>query len=177
MNGLPDFIRRRLSPARRLEWYPPLRALRVRVLELSPDWRRVRIRLPLRENRNPGGGMFGGAMACVADPVAALSCVRLFPGHAVWTRELALDFRHEARTDMELRYAIDPAHEQAIRDELAQRGRATPAFAYGFFDRSGRECVKVRCRVAIRPAGYRPCEGLKVGRETATIDTINRGTR
>lgn len=156
MDRLPEFLRLRLPPARRLEWYPPLRALRVSVVELSADWRRVRIRLPLRHNRNPGGSLFGGAMACVADPVAALSCARLFPGHAVWTRELALDFRHEARTDVELRYAIDAAQEQAIRDELADRGRATPAFVYGFFDSSGRECVAVRCRVAIRPAGYRP---------------------
>jgi acyl-coenzyme A thioesterase PaaI-like protein len=160
MNRLPEFLRRRLPAASRLEWYPPLRALRVRVVELSPDWRRVRIRLPLRENRNPGGSMFGGAMACVADPVAALSCARLFPGQAVWTRELALDFHREARTDMELRYAIEADHEQAIRDELARRGRATPTFAYGFFDLAGRECVSVRCRVAIRPAGYRPREGV-----------------
>jgi acyl-coenzyme A thioesterase PaaI-like protein len=166
MNRLPEVLRRRLPPARRLEWYPPLRALRVRVIELSPDWRQVRIRLPLRENRNPGGGMFGGAMACVADPVAALSCARLFPGHAVWTRELALDFHREARTDMELRYAIGSAQERAIRDELARRGRATPAFAYGFFDQAGRECVSVRCRVAIRPAGYRPREGA-----SAVVDT------
>ena len=77
------------SPARRLEGYPPLRALRVRVLELSPDWRRARILLPLNSrNRNPGGGMFGGAMACLADPIAALACNRVFPGHQVWTREL-----------------------------------------------------------------------------------------
>lgn len=172
MNRLPEFLRRRLPPARRLEWYPPLRALRVRVVELSPDWRRVRIRLPLRDNRNPGGSMFGGAMACVADPVAALSCLWLFPGHAVWTRELTLDFHREARTDMELRYAIETEQELAIRDELTQRGRATPAFAYGFFDRAGRECVSVHCRVAIRPAGYQPREVA-----AADIDRINQGVK
>lgn len=153
---LPEMLRHRLPPARRLEWYPPFRALRVRVLELSQGWRTVRLLLPLRPNRNPGGGMFGGAMACVADPIAALACNRVFPGHQVWTRQLSLDFVHESRTDMELRFVLTPEQEQAIQRQLSGRGRATPAFVYAFHDRFGRVCVTVNCRVALRPPGYRP---------------------
>jgi len=130
--------------------------MRVRVLELSDDWRRVRLLLPLAANRNPGGGMFGGAMACLADPIAALACNRVFPGHQVWTRELQLDFRHEGRSDMELRFAFDPGQERIIAGELAELGRSTPSFEYGFYDNHDRQCVKVRCRVAIRPPHYRP---------------------
>lgn len=157
---MPEILRRRLSPARRLAWYPPFRAMRVKVLELSDDWRRTRLLLPLAINRNPGGGMFGGAMACLADPIAALSCNRVFPGHQVWTRELALDFRHEGRTDMELRFVFDPVLERQIGDELAQRGRATPLFEYAFYDARERLCVGVRCRVAIRPGNYRPATAI-----------------
>ena len=153
---IPELLRRRLSPARRLEWYPPFRTMRVRVLELAPDWRHARLLLPLAANRNPGGGMFGGAMACLADPIAALSSNRVFPGHQVWTRDLRLDFRREGRTDLELRFRFDPALEQRVRNELAERGRATPEFEYGFFDTRGRVCAQVLCRVAIRPGDYRP---------------------
>ncbi|MCB1775298.1 MAG: DUF4442 domain-containing protein [Gammaproteobacteria bacterium] len=156
MMKLPEALRRRLSPARRLEWYPPFRAMRVRVLELGEDGRCMRLLLPLAANRNPGGGMFGGAMACLADPIAALACNRVFPGHQVWTRDLQLDFRHEGRSDMELRFDFEPALERAIGGELAARGRATPSFDYGFFDNQGRRCVQVHCRVAIRPLHYRP---------------------
>jgi acyl-coenzyme A thioesterase PaaI-like protein len=130
--------------------------MRVEVLELAEDWRRVRLRLPLSRNRNPGGGMFGGAMASLADPIAALACNRLFPGYQVWTRELLLDFRHEARTDLELRFEFDARLEEQIRGGLRERGRATPQFEYAYFDGAGRLCAAVRCRVAIRPAGYRP---------------------
>lgn len=153
---IPEFVRQRLSPARRLAWFPPFRAMRVQVLELSDDWRHLSLRLPLARNRNPGGGMFGGAMASLADPIAALACSRLFPGHSVWTRELTLDFRHEARADLELRFEFDGGLEERIRSELRRRGRATPQFDYAYFDRSGRLCAAVRCRVAIRPGGYRP---------------------
>lgn len=156
---IPEILRRRLSPARRLEWYPPFLAMRVRVLELSPDWRRVRLLLPLAANRNPGGGMFGGAMACLADPIAALACNHVFPGYELWTRELALDFVRESRSDMQLRFVFDGDQERQIRDELAARGRATPDFEYAFFDDHGEARVVVRSRVAIRPAGYRPQAG------------------
>lgn len=157
---LPELLRRRLPAARRLEWYPPFRRLGVRVLALSSDWREVRLLLPLAPNRNPGGGMFGGAMACLADPIAALACNRVFPGHQVWTRDLCLDFRHEGRTDLQLRFALDGGLERQIGAELTERGRATPRFEYAFFDARERVCAVVHCRVAIRPGDYRPAATL-----------------
>ena len=153
---IPEMLRRRLSPKRRLEWYPPFRSMRVRVLELAEDWRQVRLLLPLAPNRNPGGGMFGGAMACLADPIAALACNAVFPGHKVWTRALSLDFTRESRTDMQLRFVFEPGMEDEIRDQLHERGRATPAFEYAFYDTHGQVCATVRCRVAIRSADYQP---------------------
>ncbi len=130
--------------------------MRVKVIELGEDWREVRLLLPLRPNRNPGGGMFGGAMACLADPIAALACSRAFPGYRVWTRELRLDFRHEGRSDLELRFVLGGEQERVIREQLCARGRATPMFEYAFFDSEERSCAAVHCRVAIRPPDYRP---------------------
>jgi len=149
-----------VSPARRLSWYPPFHAMSVKVLALSGDWRHARILLPLnRFNRNPGGGMFGGAVAALADPIAALACNRVFPGHSLWTRALELDFVREGRSDLELRFDFDPQQERDFYEELARRGRATPRFEFGFYDSRDRLCVKVVNTVAIRPANYRPAEG------------------
>ena len=159
---IPRWIRHLpwVSPARRLAWYPPFRVMSVRVTWLSDDWRHARIVLPLNGfNRNPGGGMFGGAVAALADPIAALACNRVFPGHSLWTRGLALDFRREGRSDLELRFDFDPQQERLIREELARRGRATPALEFGFYDTQDRLCVQAVNTVAIRPAGYRPTEG------------------
>lgn len=160
------FLSRYLSPARQLEWYPPFYVMGVRLVWHSDDWRQVRIRLPLRRfNRNPGGGMFGGAMASLADPLPALMCARIFPSHAVWTRAMNIDFRHEARTDLELRLDMEPELESTIRQQLAERGRATPVLEYGFFDTSDRLCAWVHNRVAIRPRGYRPSDGALGNRQ------------
>lgn len=153
-----------ISPATRLERYPPFRAMRIRVLDLSPDWRRLRIRLPLnRRNRNPGGSMFGGCIACLADPIAALACARIFPGYAVWTRAMSLDFRCEGRTDLELRFEFDPTTEERVGGELERRGRATPDFEYGFFSQDDRLCALVRNTVAIRAPGDETPSGGALG--------------
>lgn len=160
---IPRWIRqlRWVSPGRRLAWYPPYWGMGIRVEMLSDDWRHVRIRLPLnRYNRNPGGGMFGGSVASLADPIAALACSRRFPGFQVWTRAMHLDFRREGRSDLVLRFDFERQQETQIRDELATRGRATPSFSYGLYDTTDRLCVEVLNTVAIRPADYRPSQRL-----------------
>ena len=84
-----------LPDASLLELYPPFMPMRIKVLEISDHWRNVRILLPLNaRSRNPGGVMFGGYQAALADPIAALACARVFPGYSVWTRAMAISFDH-----------------------------------------------------------------------------------
>jgi acyl-coenzyme A thioesterase PaaI-like protein len=147
--------RRLISDARMLEWYPPFLFMRIRVLEMDRDWRHVRIRLPLNAiSRNPGGVMFGGYQAALADPIAALACARVFPGYSVWTRGLSVDFELGGSSDLELRFEFPPILEQQIRDTLTREGRATPSFEYGFYLADGRRCTRIVNTVAIRPRGY-----------------------
>lgn len=182
LRGLISFLSTRLirrlgrlrhrSAAGRLESFPAYRQMGVRVIELSEDWRRAEILLPLnRVNRNPGGGMFGGAIAALADPIAALSCNRVFPGHSVWTRALRLDFVREGRGDLVLRFAMASEQEQRIGAELTEAGKANPEFEFGFYSGDGRLCVRVYSQVAIRPAGYRPV--LPAGRDQSMTDRVS----
>lgn len=145
-----------LPEARRLELYPPFFMMRVKVLEISDGWRTVRIRLPLNSvSRNPGGVMFGGYQASLADPVAAIACARVFPGYSVWTRAMTIDFQKGGSTDLELRFRFGKEQEAAIAEELKAKGRATPTFEYGYYLTDGSLCTFIRNTVAIRPKGYR----------------------
>ena len=147
--------RRILSDARMLELYPPFLFMRVKVLEMDRDWRHIRIRLPLNAiSRNPGGVMFGGFQAALADPIAALACARVFPGYSTWTRAMQIDFELGGSTDLELRFEFSAEMEQQIRETLAREGRATPSFEYGYFLQDGTRCTRVINTVAIRPRGY-----------------------
>lgn len=145
-----------LTDARLIELYPPFRPMRIKVLEISDEWRAVRILLPLNaRSRNPGGVMFGGYQAALADPIAALACARIFPGYSVWTRAMSISFDHGGNSDLEMRFSLTPAHEADIRIELQRDGRATPSFEYGYFRKDGVRCTAIRNTVAIRPRGYK----------------------
>jgi hypothetical protein len=144
------------SDARLLEWYPPFRPMRIKVLEIVDNWRSVRILLPLNgKSRNPGGVMFGGYQAALADPIAALACARVFPGYSVWTRAMSISFDHGGNSDLEMRFSLTPEQEAAIRIELERDGRSTPSFEYGYFRKDGVRCTVIRNTVAIRPRGYK----------------------
>lgn len=100
--------------------------------------------------------MFGGFQASLADPIAAIACVKHFPECEVWTRNLQLDFFREGRTDLELRFEFTEQQLLKITDEMQQKGRTNPVFEYGFYDTDGHLCTQITCRVAIRPKGYIP---------------------
>jgi acyl-coenzyme A thioesterase PaaI-like protein len=145
-----------LSDARLLELYPPFVPMRIRVLEIAESWRSVRILLPLNAmSRNPGGVMFGGYQAALADPIAALACARVFPGYSVWTRAMSISFDHGGNSDLEMRFSLTPDQEAAIRIELERDGRSTPTFEYGYVRKDGVRCTVIRNTVAIRPRGYK----------------------
>jgi acyl-coenzyme A thioesterase PaaI-like protein len=144
-----------LSDARLLEIYPPFLPMRIKVLEIANEWRTVRIRLPLNaRSRNPGGVMFGGYQAALADPIAALACARVFPGYSVWTRAMSISFDHGGNSDLEMRFTLTPEQERDIRIELQRDGRSTPTFEYGYVRKDGVRCTVIRNTVAIRPRGY-----------------------
>jgi acyl-coenzyme A thioesterase PaaI-like protein len=145
-----------LSDARLLELYPPFVPMRIKVLEISDNWRAVRILLPLNaRSRNPGGVMFGGWQAALADPIAALACARVFPGYSVWTRAMTISFDHGGNSDLEMRFSLTPEQEKVVRMELERDGRSTPTFEYAYVRKDGVRCTLIRNTVAIRPKGYR----------------------
>ncbi|MDH5633488.1 MAG: DUF4442 domain-containing protein [Gammaproteobacteria bacterium] len=148
---------------RDLEFFPPFWLTGIRISQQN-HWRKVRVKLPLtRFTRNMGGSMFGGSQASVADPIPAIACSRVFPGYAVWTRALTIEFEHPATTDLELRFDFPPEQEKIIRKELESRGRSTPTFEMGYYDKHGQLCARISNTVAIRPRGYRRKTGPEPG--------------
>ncbi|NOZ52481.1 MAG: PaaI family thioesterase [Gammaproteobacteria bacterium] len=156
MNVLQLLRKMHFIPFRkRLEYYPPFFFMRVKVLSMSDDMGVIVIKLPLTMlSKNAGDTMFGGYMAALADPIAALACAQRFPGYSVWTRAMHIDFLRQGKTDLQLRFTFDHALHQQITQELADKGRCTPSFEYGFYLEDGSLCASVLNTVAIRPSGY-----------------------
>lgn len=98
--------------------------------------------------------MFGGNMASLADPIAAMACARRFPDYSVWTRAMKIDFVSPGDTDLELRFEFDETLYQEIVKQLEESGRSTPTFQYAFYRKDGKVCANVTNTVAIRPDDY-----------------------
>lgn len=137
----------------KLEAFPPFKNMAIQVLDLTPDWRAVRILLPLNEqNQNPGGTMFGGAIAALADPIAALACSKRFPEYEIWTKSLALEFVRPGRSDLQLLFEFPTSAMEQITAALQERGATNHTFYYGLYLDDGSLCCRVTCVVAIRQA-------------------------
>ncbi len=144
-----------LSEEKRMELWPAWWMMRIKVISLENNWRKVRIKLPLTWiSRNMGGGMFGGFQASLADPIAPLACAKVFEDYHVWTRQLTVDFRKPGNSDLELRFDFPLEKEQQIRKELQEYNRSTPTFEYGLYREDGEMCTHIVCVVAIREKGY-----------------------
>ncbi|MCN4144338.1 MAG: DUF4442 domain-containing protein [Thiohalomonas sp.] len=124
-NFLSLFKLYRFKPqsAHRLKYYPPFWLMRIKILEMDPLWKIVRIRLPLTGlSKNPGGGIFAGFQGSLADPIAALACSKTFPGCEVWTRHLQINFICERRTDLDLHFNFSEQQLADITEEMQERG-------------------------------------------------------
>ncbi len=152
-----------LNDKQRIEWYPAFWLMRPKVSYLSPCWRRIRIILPHSSiATNTGGSLFGGFQACLADPIAAMACYKLFPGYRIWTQTLELDFKTPGITDLELCFEMTDEKMQQIQQDLETKGRSTPVFDYGYYLSDGRLCTEIKAVIAIRPLGY----------QTKTLDRV-----
>lgn len=157
---------RELTPpvysARRLRWmlnlYPPFFFQRVRVREVTRDFRRARVevkRSPL--NRNLNGSTFGGALYAAADPIYAVLLWQVFAheGQRVeaWTKEARIEFLLPARTPVHLAYELDDAAVDRARDDLALRGTHVQSFPIEVRDEAQGLVARIRTVVYLRRIG------------------------
>lgn len=144
-----------LSDKRRFELFPPFFLMRVKIIEMSESWSRLRIRLPLNwVSANAAGNMYGGYQASLADPIPALACLKRFPGYRVATKKLEIEFIRVGNSDLILHFDFDEAQSEEIRMELERSGRATPTFEMSYLRADGKVCTRIINTVAIRPEGY-----------------------
>lgn len=74
--------------------YPPYLGAGVHVDEIAPDWRYLRVRMPLRwYNRNYVGSHFGGSLYSMTDPFFMIMVMKnLGPEFVVWDRAAEIEF-------------------------------------------------------------------------------------
>lgn len=104
----------------RFNFFPAFRATGARVIYISEDMRKLRIKLPLNfRTRNIHGTVFGGAMYAATDPLyAILVKTALGPGHIIWDKAGAIRYKRPGRSALYAECVLSDAQVASIRKRL-----------------------------------------------------------
>lgn len=100
--------------------FPAFRATGARVIYISEDMRKLRIKLPLNfRNKNIHGTLFGGAMYAATDPLyAILVRVALGPGYIIWDKAGAIRHKKPGRSTLYAECSLSDAQVVSIKKRL-----------------------------------------------------------
>jgi hypothetical protein len=119
-----------LSPAMArffMNLIPCIRGTGGRVVSISEDFRRLRVRLKLNwRTRNLVGTIYGGSMYGATDPFYMLMLMRILgPTYVVWDKGCTIRFRRPARETAFADFHIDDDMLAQVHQAVERDGEAT----------------------------------------------------
>jgi acyl-coenzyme A thioesterase PaaI-like protein len=155
--------------------WPPFLFAGIRVVELSDDYRYVKVRLRMhRWNRNYVGTHFGGSLFAMTDPFWMLLVLHhLGRDHLVWDQAGEIEFVKPGRGTVHAEFRLTDEHLAELRSLAADGGKALVWFNTDVVDESGEVVARTRKQVYTRrkkrdrgilPVPLEPC-----GEQTADL--------
>ncbi|NYI05286.1 DUF4442 domain-containing protein [Allostreptomyces psammosilenae] len=137
---------------RAMNIWPPFSFTGVRVLELSDDFRRARVRLGLRRwNRNYVGTQFGGSLYAMTDPFWMLLVMHnLGRDYTVWDKAAEIEYVSPGRGDVFADFHLTDERLAEIRSLTAEGGKALVWFDTDVVAADGTVVARVRKQVYAR---------------------------
>lgn len=142
--------------AARLRWlmnlWPPFLAAGVRVREIGPDYRFVRVDLRMRwSNRNYVGVHFGGSLFAMTDPFFMLMYMNnLGRDYIVWDRAGRIEFIRPGRGTVSAEFRLTESDLASARASTADGRPALINHEVDIVDQSGELVARVQRTVYIR---------------------------
>jgi acyl-coenzyme A thioesterase PaaI-like protein len=148
---MPESMRTRLE-----RWafnvFPAYWGTGARITYIADDHREIRIRLPLSwRTRNYVGTIFGGSMYGAIDPVYMIMLMKnLGRGYVVWDKAATVRFRKPGRSTLYARFVLSAEELDAIRSDVASRGRVDRVYRVELTDKAGAVHAEVEKTIHIR---------------------------
>lgn len=137
---------------RGMNLWPPFALSGIRVLEVSPDHRRVVVRLRRsRLTSNYVGTLFGGSLFSMTDPFWMIMVMRnLGPGYVVWDKAGEIEFVSPGRSDVTATFELEPAVLDELRAEAADGRKVLRWFPVDVVAADGTVVARVRKQLYVR---------------------------
>jgi acyl-coenzyme A thioesterase PaaI-like protein len=132
--------------------YPPFVGAGIHVTKIAPDWRYVRVEMPLRfYNRNYVGTHFGGSLYVMTDPFLMIMAMKnLGPDYVVWDKSAEISFVSPGRGRVAAEFRLIEDDLRAMREKTADGSRYLPAFAVEVRAEDGTLVARVRKQLFVR---------------------------
>lgn len=132
--------------------WPPFLAASIRIEEVSPDFRDVRVRLTRRPwSTNYVGTLYGASMYSMTDPFWMMMLQRtLGPEFAVWDTRGEIDHLRPGREDVTARFHLDEATLDEVRAATAGNAKHLRWFEVDLVQDDGTVVARVRKQVYVR---------------------------
>ncbi|WP_137973685.1 DUF4442 domain-containing protein [Pseudomonas sp. F(2018)] len=135
-----------------LNLHPPYLGAGIRVREISPDFRRVRVRMGLsRFNRNYVRTQFGGSLYSMTDPFYVLMLMQLLGrDYIVWDKAASIDFVSPGKGAVYADFRVDDALLADIREHTAGGNKYLPQLQVDIRDGEGTLVASVHKTLYVR---------------------------
>lgn len=132
--------------------WPPFAAAGIRIEEISPDWRYVRVALRKGVfNRNYVGTHFGGSLFAMTDPFWMIMVMRAIgDGHVVWDKAAEIEFVSPGRTTVRAEFRLTDEHVAELRAAAADGSKVLRWFETEVRADDGTVIARVRKQLYVR---------------------------
>lgn len=141
-----------------LNLWPCTRGTGGRVTRISPDWKEIRVRLPLNlQTRNYVGSIFGGSLYGAVDPMYMLMLIHLLgPDYIVWDKAATIRFVKPGRTTLFATCHVEDTELDEIRRLLETEPKIDRTYRIALVDAEGTIHAEVEKIIQIRKKEARP---------------------
>ncbi len=137
---------------RRLKFYPPFVGAGIRVRNISEDFRRFDVEMPLKFwNRNYVGTHFGGSLYAMTDPWFMFILMHnLGSDFIVWDKAATIRFKKPGKGIMKATFEISAERIAEIRAQAEASGKIEPVFNVSVTDSEGAVIAEVEKLLYVR---------------------------
>ncbi len=133
-----------------LNHYPPFWFQRIKVTDVDPDYRWLKVRMKKSLlTRNLNGSAFGGSIYAAADPWFPIlywqALARKEFALECWLKSAYADYKKPGRSDLHLHFQISDDDLDHAIDHLQRFGRAVKKNTVEVIDKDGDVCATVEC--------------------------------
>ncbi len=149
---LQAFMTSHAGMRRMLNIWPPFFFSGISILEISKDFRHVKVRLKKKMlTSNYVGTLFGGSLFAMTDPFYMVMVMKnLGSGYIVWDKQSEIDYISPGKSTVYAEFNIWDTDLEEIKREVANSGKYLKWFEVDINSSDGTLVAKVKKQIYIR---------------------------